>query len=171
MANRRFVSRAPKRRTFWDGAAVDMSDLVVGTAQFATIQTEALLENAPNPTIVRTRGKVAAFTDASATPGGFGIVHMGMILVTATAFAASAIPLPFSQIGNDWLWWDQAIIGADASDVIGSEITVDRVVVDSKAMRKVGLNQVLVFVAELQTCEGVMVANVCGSIRVLFKIA
>ncbi len=42
-------------------------------------------------------------------------------------------------------------------------------IVDSKAMRKIGNNEVVVFVTELVVCEGTMVANVCGHMRVLLK--
>ena len=169
MANRRFVTRAPKRRVSWEGAMIDASDLVVATPQFFAVIPEAALEQFPNPTIVRTRGKLGVFTDVSSTPGGFGIVTMGLIVVTSTALAASAIPLPATDIGSDWLWWDQGIVGAAAGDVIGEEITIDRVTVDSKAMRKIGLNHAVVLAMQLQTCESTMVANVCGNLRFLLK--
>ncbi len=169
MANRRFVSRPTKRRTTWEGVNIDISDLVVGTPQTTTVVSEALLENFPLPTIVRIRGRMAAITDASSTPGGFGLVSMGMILVTETAFAAGAIPDPLTDIGDDWIWWDQGIIGSQADDVIGGAVTIDRIVVDSKAMRKVQINLVLVFRCQLTTSESVMVANITGSIRVLLK--
>ena len=169
MANRRFAPAARKRVMSWDGANVDVSDLVVGTAQFITILTEAILEQFPTPTLVRSRGRLTVLTDPSSALGGFGFVTMGMIVVIAAAAASGGVPNPATASGSDWLWWDSGFVGASATDVIGEEITVDWVQVDSKAMRKIGLNQLLVLVMDLQTCEGTMVANVCGSIRCLLK--
>ena len=168
MAARRFVA-THKRRVSWDGFNVDISNLVVGTAQFQTVLTEAILESYPTPTLVRSRGKLTVLTDPSSSPGSFGFVTLGLIVVTSAAAAAGGVPNPATNTGNDWLWWDSGFIGAAAADVIGEEITVDRLIVDSKAMRKIGLNQVLILVADLQTCEGTMVANICGPLRILLK--
>jgi len=94
---------------------------------------------------------------------------MGLTVVTAAAVAGLAVPNPAVDFGSDWLWWDRAIIGVAAGDVIGEEVTIDRLLVDSKAMRKIGLNEVLVFVARLTTCEGTLVGNLCGGLRFLLK--
>ncbi len=171
MASRRTAFRsAPKRRMSWQGSAVDASDLVVGTPQFTTVISETILENFPTPTIVRTRGKLTVTTDASSTPASIGKVDMGLILVTSTALTASAIPLPGTDVGNDWIWIDSAVVGSQADDSIGGAVTVERVVVDSKAMRKCPLNSALVLVLQLTLCDGsAIVANVCGSLRFLLK--
>ena len=94
---------------------------------------------------------------------------MGIMVVTAAAVSGAAVPNPATNTGNDWLWWDVATVGAAAGDVIGEEITIDRLTVDSKAMRKIGLNEVVVLVADLQSCEGTLVVNVCGALRMLLK--
>ncbi len=153
----------------WEGAVLDFSNIVTGTPQFTTLISEATLENFPTPTLIRVRGRVAALTDDSSTPSGFAQVIMGIIKVTSAAFAAGAVPTPATDESSDWLWWDAATIGAAAADVIGQEVTIDRLIVDSKAMRKIGNNEVVVFVTELVVCEGTMVANVCGHMRVLLK--
>ncbi len=169
MANRRFVARPRKRVMSWQGVNVDISDLTVVTPIFITAISEAILETFPTPTLVRTRGGLTVYTDTSSTPGGFGVIGMGLIVVTSAAVAATGVPSPLSNTGNDWLWWDQFSVGAAAADVIGEEITVHRKIVDSKAMRKIGLNEVVVLVTELQTCEGTMVVNICGALRFLMK--
>ena len=169
MANRRFAVRSRKRVTSWIGVNIDIPDLVVGTSKFLAAINESDLEQYPTPTVVRVRGRVSAFTDDSSTPGGFGTVYMGIIVTTATAFAAAAIPSPIPPASNDFLWWDSVTVGASAADVIGEDVTVDRIIVDSKAMRKVGINEVLVFVAQLITQEGVMVVNLAGGLRTLLK--
>ena len=169
MANRRFVQASRKRHMTWEGVNVDFSDLVTGTAQFITAITQANIEQFPTPTLVRTRGSLMCVADPSSTPGGFANVTMGIMQVTAAAVTATGVPDPATSIGSDWLWWDVFHIGAAASDVIGEDITVHRKQVDSKAMRKLGNNMVLVLVASLLTCEGAMVANVCGAMRFLLK--
>ena len=171
MANRRFAQTSRKRRVSWEGGNTDIADLVVATAQAVTVLTETQLENFPTPTLIRTRGRLTGFTDTSSTPGAFGVVGLGMIVVTASAAAVgvTAIPTPLTDLGSDWLWWDSMTLGADAGDVIGSEITIDRLSIDSKAMRKIGNNQVVLLVAELLTCEGTLVVNLCGSQRFLLK--
>lgn len=132
---------------------------------------EATMETFPNPTITRCRGRLTVWTDPSSTPGGIGFVSSGLIVVNAFAFAAgvAALPSPAVEIGSDWLWWDSLAFGAFASDVIGESITHRTIVVDSKAMRKVGPNQLLVLVSEMIPCEGTLVVNLCGFIRVLLK--
>ena len=110
--------------------------------------------------------------DATMTAGGIAIVTMGLIVVTSAALAASGVPQPFSNVGSDWLWWYNSEIGEETSStLIGRTISVERVVVDSKAMRKVGANQALIFVAECTngTPSGVGSANVNGALRVLLK--
>jgi len=171
MANRRFATRARKRVMSWQGGVVDFSDLVAATSQFSTLVSETSLENFPTPTVIRTRGRLMLTGDASSSAGSRGFVVCGIMVVTATALAASAVPSPFLEVGSDWLWWDVLTFG----DVTGSvsddgPMFTDRIVVDSKAMRKIGLNEVLVFAAHLQSCQSTtMVGNLCGDIRVLLK--
>ncbi len=138
MANRRFTTRTHKRATSWFGNSIDISNLVVGTPQLLTMITEGQLENFPTPTIIRVRGTIGVLTDDSSTPSSFGTVTMGLILVTQAASTAGAVPVPILDTASDWLWYDTAVIGFAAADVIGDAVTIDRRVVDSKAMRKVG---------------------------------
>ena len=110
--------------------------------------------------------------DSATTAGAFGLVTMGIILVTAKALAigVTGIPNPNTDVGSDWIWWDVGTWGEEtSSSVIGRPISVDRLVIDSKAMRKVGLNMALVFVAQAIACEGTVSANICGAVRILLK--
>ena len=169
MANRRSFQTSRKRRTTWEGVNIDISNLTVVTPIFITAITEAVLENFPTPTLVRTRGGLTVYADDSSTPGSFGVIGAGLMIVTASAVAAGGVPSPLVDPGNDWFWWDSFSVGSAAADVIGEEVTVHRKVIDSKAMRKVGSNEVVILVTELQTCEGTMVVNLCGAIRFLMK--
>jgi len=174
MANRRFQSRT-KRRTSWVGSRVDLDTLVSGTPQFAIMQTEAELEEFPTPTVVRTRGQLGVKADsgAAASPH-LSSVGLGIYLADAAAVTAGALQLPISDIGSDWLWWWNAVITentATAAENVsnGGWMLFERVVVDSKAMRKVKNNQVLVLVAQLVEEQGTGAANVFGTIRFLLK--
>ena len=172
MANRRFTQTSRKRVTSWHGQNITVLNLVAGTPQFFTLISESVLETFPTPTLVRTRGRIMATTDVSSTLSSRCIVTAGIIKVTAAALAGSAVPTPLADVGSDWLWWDVFTIGdpeAATFPEIGSTLSVDRISIDSKAMRKVGLNEVLIIVFELTTNEGVMVANLQGNIRMLLK--
>jgi len=168
VANRRFV-QPRKRVTSWVGVNLDIPDLTVVTPLFSTVIAESVIEEFPTPTLVRTRGGLSAWTDTSSSPGGFGTVVVGIMQVQTAAVTGSAVPAPGSDPSSDWLWWDTLHVGASAADVIGEDITVDRLKVDSKAMRKLKNNMTVIIVAQLLTCEGTMVVNLCGSIRFLLK--
>ncbi len=169
MARRQFVRAASKRRVSWHGAAICVSNLVQATAQRVIVISETSMETFPNPTIVRVRGGLRVSIDDASAAGARGTVVMGLIVVTAAAQAASGVPLAFTDIGSDWLWWYSAPIETGpVADVnwVGASHYVD---VDSKAMRKVGLNEILLFVTEITNCELALQANVHGALRVLLK--
>ena len=172
---RSFVRRGPRRVTSWEGAQIDIADLTVSANQFNDVVTEASFETSPNPTIVRIRGQIGVLTDSSSSSGAFGVVFMGMIVVTAKARSpggVGALPDPRADVGSDWIWFHQAIVGEQvANEVDNNDLSIERVIVDNKAMRKVGPNQVLVFIAGVITCEGTLVVNVCGGVRVLLKLS
>jgi len=172
MAGRRGSFSAPqrKRRMSWEAGAFNFADLTSGTAQFSTLVSEAILENFPTPTLVRTRGAYLTIADTTCTAGAFGLIACGIIKVTAAAIAASGIPDPITDPGNDWLWWNVSSIGEETtSALVGRTVAVDRKDIDSKAMRKIGNNEALVVVAAIEACAGTVVANVCGRMRLLFK--
>jgi len=171
---RSFSGTSRKRRTTWEGSTVIMPDIVVGTQQVNTIVSEANMENFPNPTIIRVRGRLAVTQDTAMLPGGIAIATMGLIVVTNVALAAgvAAIPNATLDIGADWLWTDTAVVGEETSStVIGRTISVDRILVDSKSMRKVQPNQVLVLAIDVVngSPSATAAVNVNGRLRVLLK--
>ncbi len=172
MAVRRGFRRAAVRRpTFWEGAIAQMS-LASGGASVATIVSEANLEAVPNGTIVRVRGSVLVQATAAGAVDAESIVNWGIMLVNAPAFAAgiASLPTPRTDIGSDWLAWGSTGIHAHSTAVAGNELSaMERIEVDSKAMRKVGLNQVLVFTAEDSVITSTIVSSLVISLRVLFK--
>ena len=119
MANRRGFGRplvrGPKRRTAWNGAFVDLAN-VDSSGTFQQVITEASLENIPNSTIVRCRGEIMVTVNNAASAAlSRGSVTMGLMLVDSKALAIgiTALQLPGTDIGSDWLWWATTGFGED----------------------------------------------------------
>ena len=99
---------------------------------------------------------------------------MGIIQVSGEAAAAGigSVPKPSSDIGSPWAWWHTSIVGEQvANEVDNNGKTIDRFEVDSKAMRKLDHNSVLIFVTESVNCILTIDAAICGSCRILLKLS
>ncbi len=172
MANRRFVPQRVRRPTFWEGAKIDMT-VTTGASISQPVVTEALLETVPNPTLVRIRGSLLIIMTASAATPGACLAVIGIKVVSGAALAGASISLPFTDIGSDWVWW-QAIPmnltgGSVAAPNSDGRSIVHRVDIDSKAMRKIKGNEVLVLVSQNVVGVSTQTFDVDGSMRVLFK--
>jgi len=126
---------------------IDALDLAVGAEAVGDVGL-AFLEPL---TILRTRGRVICQLDAAAADER-ATVAVGLILVGDEAFSAGvgALPKPFEQGGALWLWFDYLqVTSLSEGAAVPTDFLVDRVVIDSKAMRKVRSNDSLVFMAEI----------------------
>ncbi len=162
--------RSVRRPTFWEGGRIAHS-LSSGSSFSTVIVSEATLENTPNPTIVRCRGDLLVQINAG---GGNSSANFtaGLIVVTADALAAGAVPSPLGDIGSDWLWWSNrgmSTFGGGAGADSDFEGVTTRIPIDSKAMRKVGLNQALILVTAIQPEVLTIGVRTVGVIRVLLK--
>jgi len=171
MAQRRGFRRGSsvRRPSFWLGNSFQALPSIAGVATTAnTIVAEVDLEQAPNPTLVRVRGSWG-FNIAGLD--GSGVLTVGMMLVNAAALAAgvASLPTPFTEIGSDWLWWDS--VGIDNVGTVGDgTVLAGQRTIDSKAMRKVKNNTVLVLVTEISGIGAAAgIATISGVARVLFK--
>jgi len=171
LANRRFAPRAVRRPTFWEGGSIFHNN-ATGVTVASVLVPEASLENVPNSTLVRIRGQVmVAIT--SGTVGANVLCVMGIKLATTVAVAGGSVERPFTDVGSDWIWW--SVVALSVQNTIGIEqphgsvIMSKYVDIDSKAMRKVGLNQDLVFVTQNVVVAGTAAFEVVGAGRVLFK--
>jgi len=176
MASRRVFQRAARRRMSWEGSSIALTN-TTGSVSETTVVTEANLENVPNPTIVRIRGKLLLrVTGVGGAPMGV-IITMGIKLVSEQAASAGAgsIEHPQSDIGSDWIWWHveafRSINTTEHASATGMPFgaSVRDVVVDSKAMRKVKPNQVLKLVIQNTVIASTATLTLDGSIRVLVK--
>ena len=152
----------------WIGT-FNLSPIALSTTQ-AVILSIALLEGTIRETLLRTRGALllAAIPDLAADET---VVGLGVIVVHANALAigTTALPGPLNDVGADWLWHQFVTFDAlGASGETGdSNSLVAQVEIDSKAMRKVAPDSVVVLMGETATDE---MANVTasGGIRLLF---
>ena len=103
-------------------------------------------------TILRQRGTLFLQLDAGAVDER-AVIAAGTILVSSAAFAAgvASVPGPASDSDNDWIWYSSAVISSLAEGAIQSDALFTRIDMDSKAMRKVKPDDVMVLVLEVCT--------------------
>ncbi len=176
MANRRrFSSRTPaaKRSTFWVGGTLGIAQLVPGVNAFFTVISEATLENVPNPTIVRSRLELICMDDESVSaPDSMYLLSYGCGIVERNAAIAGIASIPSPTVDIDWDGWfvHGAFTGGSAtSGLIDSPLGVQRQSVDSKAMRKVGQNEICLLVIEMNAIQGTEAIQFWGQFRFLLK--
>ena len=158
------TARGPKRLTQWSGLA-DQGFIAVASAGATIISSIAFEEPG---TIVRSRGTIAmrfaGYTADLTVVGAFGI---GVVSAEAAAVGITAVPEPFSDA--DWGGWMVHRTFArrlEFGSTVGLYSEDWEYQIDSKAMRKVEANSVLVFVAESQ--QGAY--QMSESVRVLNKL-
>ena len=135
-------------------APADQGFVVVGSNVKLLISSfDAEAGGAPRPTMVRNRGAVVHRPTALAADieysGAFGV---GVVSAQAFAIGITALPGPWSDA--DWSGWMVWRSFAGAFDVTSdiSRILLHTVLeVDSKAMRKIGPNDIVVTMAESAT--------------------
>ena len=173
MAQRRTFPRAARRRTSWEGSNIGLS-LTTGVQAQQSLVAESVLETFPNPTVVRIRGELVIGVTAIGAAGSNTDLTLGIKLTTASAFAAggASVESPNTEIGSDWIWWYASptrsgnAVSSESDSNVGM---LRRLVVDSKAMRKVSPNQVLILVAHNVVGGSTQTIAINGTIRVLLK--
>ena len=152
MAARCSFSRpAARRSTSWEGASINLTT-TTGTSVFQTIVSEAIIEQITKPTVVRIRGELNFRMTAQGASVTASNQFVGIKVATQSAIAAgiASLELPATGIGSDWIWWYATSFQTTTASehALGADSTTNRVVIDSKAMRKVGSNMALILVAE-----------------------
>ena len=172
-------NRGVRRLTSWDlGPGQDSVGSADVTA-FASTTTQLIGSGVTpfavdNLTIVRIRGQIEfMLTAADAIRSGFGMV-MGIGIVSADAFAAgvASVPNPLDDAEwPGWLWWGHADIRTSLAALAAGDPTQNPVVIpiDTKAMRKFRLNEVL-FMSVQAGETGTSTMDVRGVTRVLVKL-
>jgi len=154
---RSFV-RPPARTKIWIGTGVAQSTLT-GDA-LTLVASLGAVSLALRPfTVLRTHLHIWFHSDQSATSetphGAFGQI---VAKEQAVAVGATAMPSPSGIDGNpdaDWYLWQALFADFLIKDATGFESSAgQQYEVDSKAMRKVGSNEDLVTMVDLQNSEG-----------------
>ena len=166
----RFPSRASvARKSLWlfqDFASITL------TAAGGTIVTSlnaAALALLPF-TVVRTRMELMVYSDQeAASEKQAGAWGAAVVSEEAQAVGVSAVPTPVTEAGSDLWFAYQEFFGGFQFTTSGAGQVGQRYTVDSKAMRKVGVGQTIVTVAEFSSAGGDgLVLKVAG--RMLLKL-
>ena len=126
-------------------------------------------------TIIRCRGLFTVSLDSATAGGGF-LGAAGIALVNSDAFAQgiNSIPGPFTDAHWDaWMWhsfFEVHGITATIADGVNAVSAMQRIEIDSKAMRKWDPAETLVFMAEGAEA-GTAVARFNMDSRLLLKAA
>ena len=165
---RGFRSSGVKRQVNWVGLA-DQGFITVANATSVLIASfNSDVGSMPRPTVVRSRGSVTIKSNDEADLSIVGAY--GVCIVTLDAFTAGTASVPSPFLDADWEGWfvwrsfsyTQLFVGAGAN-LVQNSIHQE---VDSKAMRKMGSNEVLVQVAASQSGA----FGISMPLRFLFKL-
>ena len=163
-----------RRPTTWLGFAdTDFVAVAANSTSIVTAIGEATWASFPEPTIVRIRGML----DVMVNPVGANNddvrwgAGLGMISAQAFAAGASAVHAPLSNSDwGGWMWWATGVMRQRStySEFSAPQAGVS-VVIDSKAMRKVENDSLLVCVVETLNGAGSAGVLISAAARVLVK--
>ena len=131
----------------WSGLALTASNIDVGVNMKALCAT---FVPSDNRTILCSRGNVMVQLDATAADERV-IVALGMIVVNevAAGVGITALPGPFAQANDDWFWHGWVNCSSLAEAAVANDALFERLVIDSKVMRKIRVDERIVFMAEV----------------------
>ena len=171
---RRFPLSRPRskaRQTVWAGYAQQAFVAVASTAKviIGSFVPDASTNNMLYPTVVRTRGMLTIRAeDDSADRDIVGAFGLAVVSADAFAIGITAVPGPFSDSGwGGWLVLQPFGLHVAFASAVGVDKIQTDIEVDSKAMRKIAPNNVLVLVAESNTGA----YRISSPVRVLLKVA
>ena len=177
MARPRGFSRPARsrRKVFWAQGTGGTTRTQISSTTPAFVGS-GVVATGTEITLVRTRGifqalQIAATSDNDGATGAFGIG-----VCTAAAFAAGigSVPTPIAEQDSDtWLYWNAwsvARITSTEADGVNAGPQMWREMIDSKAMRILGSEQVLYAAVEIGTETGAAVVDIVHDCRMLFKL-
>ena len=136
------------RKTSWDIGARGGSGLL--TTSITGVFGDAAQATSDGLTVVRTRGELLVQLESATAVGDGFRVAVGLCIVSqnAAGIGATAIPDPITdQAWDGWFWyWTgtlSAMIATEA-ELVQTDAAVARIVIDSKAMRKIKATDTIV---------------------------
>ena len=164
-----------RQRVEWTGGQTDGETFVAVESVAAlgsSVITLSTIDNMTSPTLVRVRGEL--FLRASVgnvddpVVFGFGIAIVNR---RASDVGSTALPRPLDELDYSWLWHSMNFFVVKSSTDNAWPITTGaRIVIDSKAMRKVlSKEEEVVYVAQTKNFSGIAGVEFAVQTRLLFK--
>ena len=161
------------RRTMWElgpGSAAGAPHAVSATGK--TIIGEGVTPTVSPLTIVRTHGQMSLALFTAAAAGDGFLVAVGQGIVSEDAFAVGTTALPGPLTDPEWPGWYYHrivyMISMDATPAGSDVLTQVSLNLETKGMRKLGLNEITMLIIEVIEI-GTATMEVFGLTRVLFK--
>ena len=158
------MARGRRSDYTWQGIATGVSGFSLasvgsGLQGVVGISTASML--------VRVRGEIVASLDGP-TDGDKTGIAMGLIRGTEEdiAIGVTAMPDLATDLDADWLWHGFVVLQAQAANL--EHGVVQRLTVDSKAMRKFRQGEQLIFVASNVNVTGTAATDLTFGFRALF---
>ena len=153
------------RRTDYNWEAQTLGTGLLGVATGSEVSQQVFTFVSAG-TLMRVRGNVMSYLDASGSAAGDAcVVAMGLLIVSA---GATIVASPLDEGSAPWLWHQMLPLGAEtAVGNVGAPSEIARVEVDSKAMRRVKADVAMSFLLEVQDVAGAPITNTVGGFRVL----
>jgi len=164
-----------RRQTAWSLGPNSLGQFITTSSVTPWSNGVQLLTEA-EATIVRVRGYVSLTLEAISSLGdGFsGAFGMGIVSANAQGVGGTAIPAPVDDADwPGWLWhrfFDIRSVSATLSDGANAVAAVQRIEIDSKAMRKLGNEEVLQMTIQVVE-QGTATIEMHGDSRILFKLS
>jgi len=163
-------SSFPRRRVSWSLGPSGRVAVSASTSNLFPVVSESVIDDL---TVVRTRGSflIHMLTAAAAIDGFQWALGLCNVTQNAAGIGATAIPDPLTDIAWDgWFYHTTGDISTTTSSIVdGSNVTSQRVEIDSKGMRKTHLSDTLV--AMLAVTEvGTATAEAYLTTRILDKL-
>ncbi len=162
-------SSGSRRQTTWVGPPAQGYVTVASTAKTLVGSFDPEASFMVAPTIVRTRGMVSfRLSSFAADLAIVGAVGVGVVSDRAFAAGAASIPGPFTDASwGGWLAWRSFAFNFDVTTDVGRLLASWTLEMDSKAMRKIAIDETIVLMAESQ--QGAL--EVAMPLRLLMKLS
>ena len=164
---RSFV-RGPRKATDWSASSV--ATALVTLAGSSVVLLEIFVPISGGETLIRTRGFFTYGSDqAAANENIIGAVGIGVVSEQAATVGITAVPHPDTDSAwGGWLWHHYFAARIEVGSAVGFDpLMQQNIVIDSKAMRKVGDSERLVVVVENSSATGMRFST---AMRLLSKI-
>ena len=162
-----------RRKTDW-GFGPSTSGIVLSLSAAGTAVSDGVTPGFGALTIVRTRGAYNIELNSSQGVAEGAQIALGLCKVTSEAFAVGATAIPDPVTDDDWDgWFWYQYVGFHRS-AAATQIAIDNAtfvygVIDSKAMRRVDVSEVVCFVMGLEEEISSVTATLTMKSRLLIK--